>query len=144
MWCMLNLSADTPLKEWLVSLPDHMPGNRMDGVNTLLTILPPQDVLDQLPEGKIVYLPEDADTLTLVFVIGSTLSLDSDDSIIIGRPVQWEAAYNTPYWRLWCAPNMFDSDDDEQYQSDLSALGLPSSTTRADARAIIKALVSGG
>jgi hypothetical protein len=158
---MVCLATDGVLGEWLASLPGRFPGNRMDTINTLLVVLPPDETLALLPADDIVYLPTDpiytgvvsADGLPivdddamlnrLITLVGATLAQVPNNKILIGTAVQWRQLYGTPHWHLWCAPHIYESDSDEQYQTDLAYIGLPGTTTRAEARELIKTMVAG-
>ncbi len=141
-WSMLPLGATGELGEWLNNRPPHQLGNTMDGVNIQLVITPPDDVLAAVE--RVVILPAEANTPELVGIIGASLSSGSD-VVILGTEHQFTAAYNTPYWRLWCATNpvVYDSDADPRFTKDLDDAGLPTGTIRAAAREIIKSLVGG-
>tara|TARA_R110002167_G_scaffold188319_1_gene389831 strand:- start:13871 stop:14359 length:489 start_codon:yes stop_codon:yes gene_type:complete len=160
---MISLSATGPLGEWQASLPDHMPGNRMDIINSLYVVLPPDETLAQLPEDDVITLPTDliySETETdddgnptvdqpetiarLIFIVGSTLAREPNNSILIGTASQWRQLYATPHWRLWCAPNLYESDANDQYQTDLLIVGLPPETTRQQSHEGIKTMVTGG
>eukprot|EP00914_Ancora_sagittata_P028366 GHVO01055933.1.p2 GENE.GHVO01055933.1~~GHVO01055933.1.p2 ORF type:complete len:172 (+),score=7.33 GHVO01055933.1:182-697(+) len=157
--CMISLTATGLLGEWQESLPEYMPGNRMDGINSLYVVLPPAETLAQLPEEDVITLPTDliySETETdeegnpvvdqsatlqrLIFIVGSTLAQDPNNKILIGTASQWRQLYGAPHWHLWCAPYRYDSDTDEEYAEDLVALGFPAETTREEARASVKAL----
>ncbi|MDP2610025.1 MULTISPECIES: hypothetical protein [unclassified Oceanobacter] len=140
--CMIRIESTGPIGEWFASLPDRLPGNQMDGVNTLLPIPPTDSVLAELDSADIITLPDAADTMALIHLVGGTLADDDFNSVLIGTRTQWRQLYFTAHWRLWCAPYLYDSDSDEQYQTDLAEVGLANTTTRADAREAIKTIVT--
>jgi hypothetical protein len=158
---MVCLAADGVLGEWLASLPDRFPGNRMDTINTLLVVLPPDETLALLSADDIVYLPTDvlytgevddmgmpiednAAMLTrLVGLVGNTLAQEPNNKILIGTKAQWRELYETPHWKLWCAPHIYEDLYDEDYQDALAYFGLPETITLAEARELIKTMVAG-
>lgn len=141
-WCMLPLNVTDTLQEWLDNRPANHTGNQEDGYNVLLVVTPDDDTLadaDRVIDLRTMEFDPDVDMATqLVAVIGREL-LASGNLVIIGHRGQFKAAHNTPQWRLWCAPNIFETDTDEQFLADLAALGIPEGTTRAQAREIISA-----
>jgi hypothetical protein len=84
------------------------------------------------------------DMSEMMAAVATVLLSDANDFVIVGESVQWAAMYKTPHWRLWCAPFIYESDDDLQFQADLTALGLSSDTTRTQARELIKTTLTGG
>lgn len=132
-WCMMPLSVTGALKTWLQQRPEHLTGNTMDAVNIQLVITPPDDI--QHSAERIITLPNDADVSDLVLIIGQHLARGGN-TLILGTPAQFSAAYRTPHWRLWCATNnaVYPSDHDPQFLADCAALQLPDTTTRSHAR----------
>lgn len=154
-WCVLPLNVTGTLKEWLDERPTNHTGNQEDGYNVLLVVTPDDETLASADrvvdlrtmefitgdavEGQVSDAPPIEDQL--VAAIGREL-LASGNVIIIGHRGQFKAAHNTPQWRLWCAPNIFETDTDEQFLADLEALAIPAGTTRAQAREVIASLLS--
>lgn len=148
--CMMRISASGLLGEWQSRLPARFPGNQMDGVNVLYPMLPTDaDIIDVEPLSEedmltvdVIDVSEFISVHQRVMAVSQTLLRPDNGFVIIAKQEQWSAMYNTPYWRLWCAPYIYESDSDEQYQSDLAEVGLASTTTRTEAREAIKTMVS--
>jgi len=138
-WCMMPLSATGAVGEWLANRPLNMQGNTMDGVNILLVITPPPDVL--AAADRVVHLPDDATGQELVAIIGRELTI-SGNVVITGTADQFSLAYQRWEWWLWIAHLVFSSDDDPQYQAYLAEAGLPATTPRQTAHDIIAAKVA--
>lgn len=134
-WCMIPLSATGQLGGWLNGRPANMPGNTMDKSNVLLVIIPPDEVL--AAADRVVYLPLEADAEQLVGIIGGEL-LNAGNAVLIGSPGQFESAYQRWEWWAWCAPHIYESDDDSKFLELLGRSPLPDGITRAQAREMVK------
>jgi hypothetical protein len=136
MWSMIPLDATGLLGEWLASLnPERMPGNRTDGLHTLLTILPPNEVLAAVP---VLTVPTEDMTIDEQLIIVASQMAQPEPWIILAPPSVWERLHALPHWRLWCMTS------DEQLADDLAAVGLPAGTTAEAARELIKTILTGG
>lgn len=117
-----------------------LPGNAQDHENVLSITLPPQSVIASA--DNIVYISDQITIEQAVMTIGYELSKPENTIIIANREI-FMAAHNTPYWQLWCTPYIFSTDEDETYKHYLSLLSIPSTTTRAEARDIIRQIIRG-
>lgn len=143
-WCMMPLNVTGVLGEWLENRPLCHTGNTEDGRNILLTVTPDQATLNEAPrivDLRTAQLTDERPSEQLVKAIGNAL-VQSGDVVIIGDRGQFQIAHATPHWKLWCAPEIYDSDDDEEFQQQLLLLQLPPSTTRQQSREIIRQQVS--
>ncbi len=138
-WCMMPLSATGAVGEWLANRPLNMQGNTMDGVNILLVITPPPDVL--AAADRVVHLPDDATGQELVAIIGRELTI-SGNVVITGTADQFSLAYQRWEWWAWCAQHAYESDADSLFLELLNSSPLPVGITRMQAREFIKQVIS--
>jgi hypothetical protein len=149
---MMRIAATGCAGVWQSRLPERFPGNRMDRVNVLYPMmLTDTNMSDVTPLLSIEYeavavtdISSIEDMSEMMATVATVLLSDANDFVIVGDSTQWAALYKTPHWRLWCAPFLYESDDDAQFKADLTALGLSSDTTRTQARELIKTMLTGG